>query len=108
MEYTRNMSSRTSQIVLRLAKSLGAAVLMGAGVKAGGDLYTQLRRRIRRDDPTPPTDPLDPWAEDEDAGEGDGAREATLRARKEAIEAELERLRKKREAKRRKQKGKKR
>ncbi len=87
------MPSRTSQIVLRLAKSLGAAVLMGAGVKAGGDLYTQIRNRIRSSDPVRPGDPIEELVED------DEAREARLRARKEAIEKELERLRRKRKAK---------
>jgi len=58
----------------RLLRSLGAAVVMGAGVKAGGDLYQAARAR---------------FGGRGGAGESPEARVARLQAEQARVEAEL-------------------
>ena len=101
--------------MISVLKALGSAVLVGAGVKAGGDLYQALRHRVSRDDAGSEPDVVD--AEVTRRGDGGpakeaaapapraaGPREADLEAERDRIDAqrarvdtELDRLRRKRE-----------
>ena len=97
--------------MISVLKALGSAVLVGAGVKAGGDLYQALRQRVPRAADWPDPDAVDAEVTRRDgtaeadapAGEA-GDREADLEAERDRIDAqraridtELERLRRKRE-----------
>jgi hypothetical protein len=90
--------------MLKLMRTIGAAVIMGMGAKAGSELYEVLRDRARRSRGGTAADAtVDGEARSADAGNPRGGveedleeTESRLEAERERIDRELERLRRKR------------
>lgn len=79
-----------------ILRALGSAVIIGAGVKAGSDIYAAIRKRFGPEaiDADAARSPIDEILDDDDIDE----REARLKAEKRKIDAELRRIKKQKEA----------
>ena len=84
--------------MIGLFRALGSAVIVGAGVKAGGELYTSIRRRFTgEEDAQSAAEPVSPIDEILASGADDETLEARLKEERARINKELDRIRKARQ-----------
>ncbi|MDF1566337.1 MAG: hypothetical protein P1V51_25120 [Deltaproteobacteria bacterium] len=80
-----------------LFRALGSAVIIGVGVKAGGDLYAAVRRRFVDEEAAGAEEDTSPVDEILASEDDDETREALLKEERARINKELDRIRRSRQ-----------
>ncbi len=80
--------------MIGLFRALGSAVIIGAGVKAGGELYTSIRNRFAGDEAAAATpDSVSPIDEILSSEEDADTKETRLKEERTRINKELDKIR---------------